>query len=212
MFEVYDPFTFYFDLRLNWLALCFFFFFLVFNYWGILGRLGVRFGLIIGFLVSEFVTFFSFSKIKTSLLFFVCLFFYILFINILGLIPYVFSCSTHFVFSIRLALPFWLGLMILGWLNFTNSMFRHLIPVGTPVLLMSFMVLIETVSNFIRPWSLRVRLMANMISGHLLIRLLGECGRYFVPVGLCLFAFEFFVCFIQGYVFCALLTLYSREI
>jgi F-type H+-transporting ATPase subunit a len=91
-------------------------------------------------------------------------------------------------------------------------MFAHLIPVGTPVVLISFIVLIETVRNFIRPWSLSIRLMANIISGHLLISLLGDCGFFLIFLQIGLFIFEFFVCFIQGYVFSALLTIYSREV
>ncbi|WP_368736879.1 F0F1 ATP synthase subunit A [Bacillus anthracis] len=59
---------------------------------------------------------------------------------------------------------------------------------------------------------MRIRLMSNIISGHLLIVLLGNCGFYVFLVQLILFVFEFFVCFIQAFVFSVLLTLYSNEI
>nr|UIF91933.1 ATP synthase F0 subunit 6 [Crenidorsum sp.] len=212
LFEVYDPFTFYGGLSLNWFVLCFVYFVFFSVYWLIPGIYYYLFDYLLLSLVREFSNFYSVVKLKVGLLVFICLFLYVLLCNILGLIPYVFACSSHFVFSISFGFPFWFGLMLLGWINFTNSMFSHLIPVGTPLVLISFMVLIETISNFIRPWSLSIRLMANMISGHLLMSLLGDCGFSVVIIQLGLFGFEFFVCFIQAYVFSALLTLYSSEI
>lgn len=200
-------------LRLNWLGLFIGVIFLFHKYWFFSSSLifvKIKF---FKSLSCEFSRFFSGGVMKKTIIcFFVVLFFYILSINLLGLLPYVFSCSSHFVFTLSLGFPFWLRFIFIGWLKFTDSIFCHLVPSGAPLGLISLIVLIETVRLIIRPWSLRIRLMANMVSGHLLIRLSGRCGFILILVQVGLFLFEFFVCFIQAYVFSALLTLYSSEI
>lgn len=104
-----------------------------------------------------------------------------------------------------------------GWLNKTNSIFSHLVPNGTPGILMPFIVLIETIRNIIRPGSLAVRLTANIIAGHLLITLLGRDKSIVILISTIiiftgLIIFELAVALIQSYVFITLMTLYSREI
>jgi F-type H+-transporting ATPase subunit a len=99
-------------------------------------------------------------------------------------------------------------------------MFAHLVPQGTPGVLIPFMVCIESISNVIRPGTLAVRLSANIIAGHLLITLMGNTGSGMVTfiVGLliigqlCLLVLESAVSIIQGYVFAVLRTLYSSEV
>lgn len=97
-------------------------------------------------------------------------------------------------------------------------MISHLVPSGTPVQLMNFIVLIETVRNLIRPITLSVRLSANMVAGHLLISLLGRFCLLRVgnllsfPLILALSVLELGVSFIQAYVLITLVTLYSTEI
>jgi len=99
-------------------------------------------------------------------------------------------------------------------------MFAHLVPQGTPGVLIPFMVCIETVSNLIRPGTLAVRLCANIIAGHLLITLMGNTGSglrtfmvSFLILGqICLLILESAVSIIQGYVFAVLRTLYSSEV
>lgn len=98
-------------------------------------------------------------------------------------------------------------------------MFAHLVPQGTPIFLVFFIVLVETVSNLIRPITLSVRLAANIIAGHLLIVLLGSVIvlRGVVIFGglialTLLFLLEIAVAFIQSYVFMVLVGLYSAEI
>nr|YP_011036749.1 ATP synthase F0 subunit 6 [Arrugada affinis]WRK21418.1 ATP synthase F0 subunit 6 [Arrugada affinis] len=158
-------------------------------------------------------------KKNESSIILVSLFLFILMNNIVGLTPYVFTSSAHLSFSLTLTLTLWLGMMIYGWTKKTNSMFIHLVPVGTPYMLMPFMVMIESISNIIRPGSLAIRLSANMIAGHLLMSLLGNNLMENFPllmmmmwlfVGLMIF--EVAVAFIQSYVFMALSTIYSSEI
>nr|YP_010958559.1 ATP synthase F0 subunit 6 [Centrotypus laticornis]UXF57635.1 ATP synthase F0 subunit 6 [Centrotypus laticornis] len=137
--------------------------------------------------------------------------------NMTGLIPYVFTSSSHMLFSLSMALPMWTALMLYGWMNKTNKMLSHLVPTGTPPILMPFMVMIETISNLIRPGSLAVRLTANMIAGHLLMSLLGNnCTMMMTIMAMFMFVtlmmFEMAVSMIQSYVFMTLMTLYSSEI
>ena len=93
-------------------------------------------------------------------------------------------------------------------------------PLGTPSVLIPFMVLIETISNLIRPGTLAVRLAANIIAGHLLLVLLGNQGprirsrflAILILIQILLLVLESAVAVIQSYVFAVLATLYSREV
>jgi F-type H+-transporting ATPase subunit a len=99
-------------------------------------------------------------------------------------------------------------------------MLAHIVPLGTPGILIPFIVLIETVSNLIRPGTLAVRLAANMIAGHLLLVLLGNQGpsvsssilAILIFTQILLLTLESAVAVIQSYVFAVLATLYSREV
>lgn len=99
-------------------------------------------------------------------------------------------------------------------------MLAHLVPLGTPGILIPFMVLIETISNIIRPGTLAVRLAANIIAGHLLLVLLGNQGpmvsssvlSLLLVTQIILLVLETAVAAIQSYVFAVLATLYSSEV
>jgi F-type H+-transporting ATPase subunit a len=99
-------------------------------------------------------------------------------------------------------------------------MFAHLVPQGTPAVLIPFIVCIETIRNIIRPGTLAVRLAANIIAGHLLITLMGNTGPGlaitlvgFLLIGqIALLMLESAVAIIQSYVFAVLRTLYSSEV
>lgn len=213
LFDIYDPYRYYFRLRLNWLLLFFLYLTIFSLYWVLINNLIFIFIEFVMFLFKDFKLFFdSLKLIKGRLIFFISIFLYILILNIMGLMPYYFSVTSHIVFSFFLRFPFWLRFFFFRWWGFTNKTFAHLIPMGTPVFLIPLIVLIETIRNLIRSGSLAVRLVSNIISGHLLISLLGDCGVSILVLHFILFIFEFFVCFIQSYVFSALLTLYSREV
>lgn len=108
----------------------------------------------------------------------------------------------------------------MGWLKTPQSMLAHLVPLGTPVALMPLMVIIELVSNVIRPLTLSVRLAANMVAGHLLLTLLGNQGpasawilSIFLIIAIVILAIlETAVSLIQAYVFRVLRTLYFNEV
>nr|QHE65377.1 ATP synthase F0 subunit 6 [Ledra auditura]UGK73312.1 ATP synthase F0 subunit 6 [Ledra trigona] len=211
LFTVFDPCTGLFSL--NWLSSLVFFFFFPFSYWFLGGSLTL---LLSRLLLFFFVEISMLTKYLNTILFFLGLFIYVLLINMVGLIPYVFTSSSHLVFSLCMSFPLWVCMMFFGWFMNLNSMFIHLVPLGTPYVLMSFMVLIETVSNLIRPFSLAVRLSANMIAGHLLMSLLGGSSGFltliFFFVYVSIFLFELAVSFIQSYVFMTLSVLYSSEV
>lgn len=144
----------------------------------------------------------------------------IIFNNFLGLFPYIFTRTSHLTLTLALALPLWLSFIIYGWVNHTQHIFAHLVPQGTPAVLMPFMVCIETIRNIIRPGTLAVRLAANMIAGHLLMTLLGNTGpslsyslvSLLIGAQIALLVLESAVAIIQSYVFAVLSTLYSREV
>lgn len=104
---------------------------------------------------------------------------------------------------------------------FFNDFFSHLTPQGTPFILMPFIVLIEFIRLIIRPFTLAIRLTANIIAGHLLLTLLGSSGllinNFFIIIiilfsQILLFILEISVRLIQAYVFSILTTLYCSEI
>nr|YP_010311844.1 ATP synthase F0 subunit 6 [Leptocorisa costalis]UNA68828.1 ATP synthase F0 subunit 6 [Leptocorisa costalis] len=217
LFSTFDPST-SMSLSLNWLSTMTCFLLIPLLYWTLPNRLSSMFDMVMNKLNNEFKMLMG-AKSKGMTLMMISLFMFILMNNMMGLLPYIFTSSSHLVFTLSMALPLWTMLMLYGWINQTNHMFAHLIPSGTPALLMPFMVLIETISNMIRPGSLAVRLTANMIAGHLLMSLLGNNSvnkEIMLPLILIaqimLMLFEMAVSLIQAYVFSILSTLYSSEV
>nr|UPL65641.1 ATPase subunit 6 [Hydarella orientalis] len=218
LFSTFDPST-SMSFSLNWISTLSCFLLIPLMFWLLPNRINILFNLIINTLNKEFKMLIG-TNSKGMTLMMISLFMYILINNIMGLLPYIFTSSSHLVFTLTMALPLWLSLMIYGWINHTNEMLAHLIPVGTPTILMPFMVMIETISNLIRPGSLAVRLTANMIAGHLLMSLLGNNSMNVSQIMislilLCqmmLMLFESAVSLIQAYVFSVLSTLYSSEV
>nr|YP_009433287.1 ATP synthase F0 subunit 6 [Cnizocoris sinensis]AGO28056.1 ATP synthase F0 subunit 6 [Cnizocoris sinensis] len=218
LFSTFDPAT-STSMSLNWLS-TFIFIMLVPNmYWITPTRYVLLINNMFIKLHQEFKMLLS-SPTKGFTIMFISLFSFILVNNLMGLLPYVFTSSSHLAFTMTLALPMWMALMVFGWINHTQHMFAHLIPEGSPPVLMPFMVCIETVSNIIRPGSLAVRLTANMIAGHLLMCLLGNNAAnasmlvlpFIISIQIMLMLFETAVAIIQAYVFSVLSTLYTSEV
>nr|ATC73012.1 ATP synthase F0 subunit 6 [Balclutha sp. EMHAU-2015-Zz052711] len=213
LFSVFDPST--GTMSMNWLSILFVLM-LPLSFWNLPSKHLLIIFFIMKKMMNEIIM--HLKNVESSIIM-VSLFMFILINNIMGLFPYIFTASSHVSFSLALALTIWLSLMIFGWLNKTNMMFIHLVPVGTPIFLMPFMVIIESISNIIRPGSLAVRLSANMIAGHLLMSLLGNnlMNNFYLMIMMIwmfmlLLVFEMAVAFIQSYVFMTLSTLYSSEI
>nr|YP_008963558.1 ATP synthase F0 subunit 6 [Curetis bulis]AFV13313.1 ATP synthase F0 subunit 6 [Curetis bulis] len=220
LFSIFDPTTNLFNLSLNWISTIIGLMFLPFSFWFIPNRHFFFWNFIINKLHSEFKTLLGPNSMNGSTFIFISLFTLVLFNNFLGLFPYIFTSTSHLTISLSLSLTLWLSFMIYGWINNTQHMFIHLIPQGTPTILMPFMVLIETISNIIRPGTLAVRLTANMIAGHLLLTLLSSSNinapNYLIGilifVQILLLTLESAVAIIQSYVISILSTLYSSEI
>uniref|UniRef100_A0AAU7YTA3 ATP synthase subunit a n=2 Tax=Cheilosia TaxID=173981 RepID=A0AAU7YTA3_9MUSC len=220
LFSVFDPSSSIFNLSLNWLSTFIGLLLIPSMYWFMPSRYHFLWNNILLILHKEFKTLLGNPNQKGMTIIFISLFSLILFNNFMGLFPYIFTSTSHLVLTLSLALPLWLTFMIYGWLNNTQHMFIHLVPQGTPSILMPFMVCIETISNIIRPGTLAVRLTANMIAGHLLLTLLGNTGpsmsslfiMILLIIQIALLMLESAVAIIQSYVFAVLSTLYSSEV
>ena len=156
----------------------------------------------------------------SSKIFLVGFFMLIFTYNLIGLFPYVFTSTRHLSITISLALPLWVGYFSINFLKNSRSSLAHLVPLGTPLPLVPFIVLIEIVRNLMRPLTLRVRLAANIVAGHLLLRLLStpaSSSNYFILVIIMSFLLvimflELAVRLIQSYVFITLSSLYISEV
>nr|AUX80755.1 ATP synthase F0 subunit 6 [Clarias batrachus] len=156
------------------------------------------------------------ALILTSLMIF------ILTLNILGLLPYTFTPTTQLSLNMGLAVPLWLATVIIGLRNQPTAALGHLLPEGTPTPLIPVLIIIETISLFIRPLALGVRLTANLTAGHLLIQLISTATITLLPMMttvatltaillVLLTLLEVAVAIIQAYVFVLLLSLYLQE-
>nr|AZH81106.1 ATP synthase Fo subunit 6 [Caridina buehleri] len=218
LFSSFDPLSSVLNLSLNWTSTLLGLLFIPYAFWAMPSRWTVLWASINKSLHQEFKILLGPTNLGGTFLF-VSLFSLIVFNNFLGLLPYVFTSTSHLAMTLAMALPLWISFMIFGWVNHTQHMFAHLVPLGTPGALMPFMVLIETVSNVIRPGTLAVRLAANMIAGHLLI-LLGNTGAslslsllyILVFSQILLLLLESAVAVIQSYVFAVLSSLYASEV
>nr|AHN07063.1 ATP synthase F0 subunit 6 [Anguilla anguilla] len=147
---------------------------------------------------------------------------FLLTMNLLGLLPYTFTPTTQLSLNMGLAVPLWLATVIIGMRNQPTVALGHLLPEGTPVPLIPVLIIIETISLFIRPLALGVRLTANLTAGHLLIQLIATAVFVLMPMmptvailtAIVLFLLtllEVAVAMIQAYVFVLLLSLYLQE-
>nr|AOS51605.1 ATP synthase F0 subunit 6 [Praealticus labrovittatus] len=143
-------------------------------------------------------------------------------LNMLGLLPYTFTPTTQLSLNMALAVPLWLATIIIGMRNQPTHALGHLLPEGTPTLLIPILIVIETISLFIRPLALGVRLTANLTAGHLLIQLIATAAFVLLPLMptvallttallFMLTLLEIAVAMIQAYVFVLLLSLYLQE-
>lgn len=151
---------------------------------------------------------------------FICVmtFLYLVIRNLIGLFPFVFTRTAHPMFTLGVGVVIWISFFLIGWgKNFKNRA-AHLVPNGSPIILSPLIVLIERVRHLIRPFTLSVRLAANIMAGHLIIGLLSRIRifrllRFSVSIFLqrILLLLEFGVAIIQGFVFRILLLLYALE-
>jgi F-type H+-transporting ATPase subunit a len=153
------------------------------------------------------------------------LFFFIILANLSGNVPYSFTLTTSAVVSIGLSFTIFFGVTILGLYRHGVHFFSYFVPAGTPIGMLPLLVLIELISYLARAFSLGVRLFANMVAGHTLLKILSgmlwpiltsSILMFFVAlipmaIFLALVGLEIAVSFIQAYVFVVLTCVYLRD-
>ena len=151
------------------------------------------------------------------------LFSFILLSNLIGLVPYGFTITGHIVVTFQLALTMFVGITIINICNNQLAFLNLFVPSGVPKALLPFLVIIEVVSYLIRPFSLAVRLFANMLAGHTLLNILSgftfsmlKKGMLMAIIPIVFVVFivilEFCIAAIQAYIFCILVSIYINDI
>ena len=150
------------------------------------------------------------------------LFMFVLFGNLLGMLPYSFTFTSHIIVTFALAMFIFIGLTLLGIILHGTHFFSLFLPKGTPWWVAPIMIPIEIFAYLARPVSLSIRLTANMMAGHTMLKVLGgfvvTLGLIFPLAGIvpltflvALTGFEFFVAFLQAYIFTVLTCLYLND-
>jgi F-type H+-transporting ATPase subunit a len=153
------------------------------------------------------------------------LFMFIAVSNIIGIIPYTFTVASHLVVTAALALLVFFIVLIYGFWKNGLKFFKLFVPSGIPVFILPLVVFIEVFSFFLRPVSHSVRLFANMLAGHIALKVfasfvpllaaLGIAGYFgaVLPLGMviALTALELLVAFLQAYVFTILTCIYIND-
>ncbi len=151
------------------------------------------------------------------------LFLFVLMGNFLGMIPYGFTFTSHIIVTFMLALIVFISVTILGFIKHGTHFLRLFCPAGTPIYIMPLLVPVEIMSYFTRPVSLSVRLFANMMAGHAMLKIFAGfviilAGTKLFPVAalpfvvnLAVVGFEFLVAFLQAYVFTVLTCIYLND-
>lgn len=146
------------------------------------------------------------------------LFIFILFANLFGLIPWSFTVTSHIIVTFALAIVVFIGVTIIGIVKHGTHFLRLFVPHGVPVFLLVLLVPIEILSYLIRPFTLSIRLFANMLAGHTMLAIFGSFAAAIgllavapIAINVGLFGIEFLVAVLQAYVFAVLSCLYLRD-
>nr|YP_009114127.1 ATP synthase F0 subunit 6 [Euphaea decorata]AHC02124.1 ATP synthase F0 subunit 6 [Euphaea decorata] len=220
LFSVFDPTSSIMSTSMNWVSTFSGIIILPMMFWLVPSRMTIMWNKVTSTLHKEFKTLIGTNGINGSTFIFISVFTLILFNNFMGLFPYIFTSTSHLVVTLTMTLPLSLKFMIYGWINHTQLMLAHLVPQGTPPVVMPFMECIETISNLFRRSALAVPLATDMIAGHLLMTLLSNTGpsitysimMLLLVTRLPLLVLESALAIIQSYVFAVLSTLYSSEV
>lgn len=147
------------------------------------------------------------------------LFMFILFGNLLGLLPYSFTFTSHVAVTLGMALTVFIGVTLVGFIKHGAKFLTLFVPSGVPAVMLILLVPIEILSYLSRPVSLSIRLFANMTAGHTMMKVF---AAFIVPLGflggwapfaidVALTGFEFIVAFLQAYVFAVLSCIYLND-
>jgi F-type H+-transporting ATPase subunit a len=147
------------------------------------------------------------------------LFMFILFCNLLGLIPYNFTPTSHIAVTFVMAMAVFLGVTVIGFVRNGAGFLRLFVPSGVPIFLLPLIVIIEVISYLTRPISLAIRLFANMMAGHTMLKVF---ATFVVSLGIlagwaplafivALTGLELLIAFLQAYVFAILSCIYLND-
>tara|TARA_B100000614_G_C14501221_1_gene474747 strand:+ start:76 stop:837 length:762 start_codon:yes stop_codon:yes gene_type:complete len=146
------------------------------------------------------------------------LFMFILFANLLGMIPYSFTTTSHIIVTFGMALVVFIGVTIIGFIKNGAGFLRLFVPSGVPFALLLLVVPLEVMSYFVRPVSLSLRLFANMMAGHTMLKvfggfvvMMGIMGVAPLIIIIALTGLEIGIAFLQAYVFTILSCLYLHD-
>ena len=159
------------------------------------------------------------NNAKSFFPFIFTLFMFVLFSNMIGMLPYSFTVTSHIIVTFVLASAVFLGVTILGFIKHGFKYLKLFVPKGVPAVLLPLIIIIEIISYLSRPVSLSVRLFANMMAGHTMLKVfggfvisLGLLGGW-LPLGfsIALTGLEILVAFLQAYVFAILTCIYLND-
>ena len=169
--------------------------------------------------VSKMISDTAGSKAKPYFAFIFSLFMFVLFCNMFGMIPYSFTVTSHIIVTFVLAAIVFIGVTVIGFVKHGIKYLELFVPKGVPAVLLPLIVIIEIISYLSRPISLSVRLFANMMAGHTMLKVfggfvisLGILGGW-LPLGfsIALTGLEILVAFLQAYVFAILTCIYLND-
>jgi len=146
-------------------------------------------------------------------------FIFILALNMLGMMPYAFTSTSHIIVTFAMALMVFITVTLVGFYKHGYGFLKLFVPSGAPVALLPLLVVIEAISYLIRPISLSVRLFANMMAGHMMLKVfaffvigLGAVGGWAPLLFMVAFTgLEFLVAFLQAFVFAVLTCIYLND-
>ena len=147
------------------------------------------------------------------------LFMFVLFCNMIGMLPYSFTVTSHIIVTFTFAAIIFIGVTIIGFIKHGIKYLELFIPKGVPIVLLPLIIIIELISYLTRPVSLSVRLFANMMAGHTMLKVF---GGFVISLGLlggwlplsftvALTGLEILVAFLQAYVFAILTCIYLND-
>jgi len=169
--------------------------------------------------VSKMISDTAGSKARPYFAFIFSLFMFVLFCNMFGMIPYTFTVTSHIIVTFVLAAFIFIGVTIVGFIKHGFGYLKLFVPSGVPVVLLPLIVIIEIISYLSRPVSLSVRLFANMMAGHTMMKVfggfvisLGIVGGWLpLSFSVALTGLEILVAFLQAYVFAILTCIYLND-
>ena len=169
--------------------------------------------------ISKMISDTAGKKAKPYFPFIFSLFIFVLFCNMVGMLPYSFTVTSHIIVTLAFAMFIFIGVTILGFIIHGFKYLKIFVPSGVPVVLLPIIMVIEIISYLSRPVSLSVRLFANMMAGHTMLKVFGGfvislglvAGWLPLTFSVALTGLEILVAFLQAYVFAILTCIYLND-